>query len=162
MTYLEDKQNKIVQIGFHDAPRCFTLSEARDTLQLVKPITAQSHQELEEIKSRLHRLLPSDPRITSVEREYETVVRKWISKMNRLGLVARGLWLLDFDCGDGYFCWKYPELTINHYHSYNGGFVERRPITEVIEEMHPDWADVETDSTGKNKAKKTPVSKQRS
>ncbi len=138
--------NNVVQIGFSDSPRCFTLSEARETLKMVKPITAEAHRELEEVKSRLHHLLPSDPRIAAVEKEYEAIVRKWIAKMSRLGLVVRGLWLLDFDSGDGYFCWKYPELSITHFHSYSGGFVERRPIADVIEETHPDWADIDAEA----------------
>lgn len=142
---MRHSQDNIVQIGNPNAPRCFTLSEARETLTTIKPITAKAHKELEAIKRRLHTLLPSDPRIVAVEKEYEAIVRTWISKMSRLGLVVRGLWLLDFDSGDGYFCWKYPELTISHFHSYNGGFVERQPISEVIRESHPDWAGVEDD-----------------
>lgn len=143
---MRHSENNVVQIGNPNSPRCFTLSEARETLSTVKPITAEAHKELEVVKSRLHTLLPSDPRIVTVEQEYEAIVRKWISKMNRLGLTVRGLWLLDFDTGDGYFCWKYPELTISYFHPYNGGFVERRPIAEVIRETHPDWADVDDDS----------------
>ena len=151
---MTQSNNNVIQIGFSDAPRYFTLSEARATLKLIKPITAKAHQELEEVKARLHHLLPSDPRIASVEQDYEAIVRAWISKMRRLGLIVRGLWLLDFDSGDGYFCWKYPELTINHYHSYNGGFVERRAIADVIEEMHPDWADVEAEPSIASKTNK--------
>ncbi len=161
MTNLQDKETHIIRIGFSDAPRCFTLSEARETLKMVKPITARSHQDLEELKARLRHLLPSDPRIVSVEQEYEAVVRKWISKMKRLGLVVRGLWLLDFDSGDGYFCWKHPELTIDHFHSYDGGFVERRPLAEVIAENHPDWADIDGQTKSKDGAKKKAASHQR-
>ncbi len=135
--------DNVVQIGRPDRPRCFTLSEAQEMLQTIKPITTKASQEIEEVKSRLHNLLPSDPRLSAVEEEYEAIVRKWMSKMSRLGVLVRGLWLLDFDSGDGYFCWKYPELTIAHYHSYDAGFVERRPIREVIDEIHPDWADVD-------------------
>ena len=133
----------VVQIGRPDRPRCFTLSEAREALETIKPITATAYHELDEVKARLHSLLPSDPRLLGVEQEYEAIVRKWISKMSRLGALVRGLWLLDFDSGDGYLCWKYPELTVSHYHSYDGGFIERRPIAEIINERHPDWADVD-------------------
>lgn len=146
MIHLTDN---VIQIGRPDRPRCFTLSEAQEILQTIKPITTRACQELEEIKSRLHKLLPSDPRLSSVEEEYEAIVRKWISKMSRLGVLVRGLWLVDFDSGDGYFCWKYPELTIAHYHSYDGGFVERMPIAEVIDEIHPDWADIEIETDAK-------------
>jgi len=138
--------NNVIQIGHPDRPRYFTLSEALDTLETVRPITASAYQDLDEVKSRLHKLLPSDPRFLSVERQYEAIVRKWISKMSRLGVLVRGLWLLNFDSGDGYLCWRYPERTIAYFHAYGGGFVERRPIAEVIDQRHPDWADVPVES----------------
>ena len=35
---------------------------------------------------------------------------------------------------------RYPELKLNHYHSYEEGFNGRRPLKEVVEELDPDWA----------------------
>ena len=67
-------------------------------------------------------------------------MRRWVAKMERLGLVIKGLWLVDFDTGDGYLCWKFPELKLGHYHTYQEGFSGRRPLREVIEEFDPDWA----------------------
>lgn len=128
------------QIGSTDEPRIFTLVEARDLFPLVRKITAQSHAELEPVKRRLENMLSTDPRIKSVEREYESVVKRWVSKMERLGLVVKGLWLVDFDTGDGYLCWKFPELKLGHYHDYSSGFSGRRPLQEVIDELDPDWA----------------------
>ena len=45
-----------------------------------------------------------------------------------LGLEAKGLWLVDFDNGEGYYCWSYPEPTIAHYHTYDAGFAGRITI----------------------------------
>ena len=133
-------QPKLVQIGTPGTPRYFTLEEAKETLPLVKQITAESYEELNIVKTRLQNLLPSDPRIVRIEKKYEAIVKRWISKMERLGLVVKGLWLIDFDTGDGYLCWKYPELEISYFHNYTGGFAARKPIAEVIEETRPDWA----------------------
>jgi hypothetical protein len=63
-----------------------------------------------------------------------------MAKMARLGLMVKGLWLVDFDTGDGYLCWKFPELKIGQYHGYHEGYTARRPLREVIEELDPDWA----------------------
>ncbi len=133
-------QSKIVQIGSPDAPRYFTLSEANDALRLVKSITHDSYVELQAIKAKLEKLLPSDPRVIRVEKDYESVVKAWIAKMERLGVVVKGLWIIDFDTGDGYLCWKYPEYAISFYHDYTGGFASRIPIAAVIDERSPDWA----------------------
>ena len=133
-------KSNVVQIGSPDSPRYFTLSEANESLKLVKKITFDSYGELESVKTKLQSLLPSDPRIVFAEKEYEKIVKKWISKMERLGVVVKGLWLIDFDTGDGYLCWKYPEFEISYYHEYTGGFAARKPISDVIEETSPDWA----------------------
>ena len=44
------------------------------------------------------------------------------------GLEAKGLWLVDFDNGEGYYCWSYPESSITHYHGYDDGFAGRISI----------------------------------
>lgn len=130
----------IPQIVSRDSPRVFTLAEAQAIFPLVRRITARSHEELEPVKRQLENVLPTDPRIRGIEREYERVVKRWVAKMERLGVVVKGLWLVDFDTGDGYLCWKYPDLRLSHYHDYTSGFSGRRPLEEVIEELDPDWA----------------------
>lgn len=131
---------QIPQIGSCQNPRVFTLKEAEVIFPLVRRITADAYAELEPIKRQLENLLPSDPRLPAVERQYETIVKRWVSKLERLGLVIKGLWLVDFDTGDGYLCWKFPELRLAHYHDYSTGFAGRRPLPEIIEEIAPDWA----------------------
>lgn len=131
---------KIHQIVARDDPRIFTLSEAEELFPLVRRITQAAHTELEPVRRNLEAMLPTNPQIRSVEREYEAIVKRWVAKMERLGLVVKGLWLVDFDTGDGYLCWKFPELKLAHYHNYHEGFGGRRPLQEVIEELDPDWA----------------------
>lgn len=130
---------QIAQIGSIDEPRIFSLAEANDLFPLVRQITTDAHQELQPVKQALRNMLSTDPRIAKIEKAYEEIVKRWVNKMERLGLVVKGLWLVDFDTGDGYLCWKYPELRINHYHEYTAGFTGRRDLDEVIEEIDPDW-----------------------
>ncbi len=130
----------ITQIGSIEEPRLFTLDEAQEIFPLVKRITHEAFQTLEPTRRRLEHMLATDPRMVRVEKQYEAVVKQWVRKMERLGLVVKGLWLVDFDTGDGYLCWKYPELKISHYHDYTAGYSDRRPLKEVIEELDPDWA----------------------
>lgn len=131
---------RIHQIVARDDPRIFTLSEAEELFPLVRRITQAAHAELEPVRRNLEAMLPTNPQIRAVEREYEAIVKHWVAKMERLGLVVKGLWLVDFDTGDGYLCWKFPELKLAHYHNYHEGFGGRRPLSEVIEELDPDWA----------------------
>ncbi len=50
------------------------------------------------------------------------------NEVQSLGLEAKGLWLVDFDNGEGYYCWCYPEETVAHYHGYEDGFRGRTRI----------------------------------
>ncbi len=130
----------ITQIGSCRDSRIFTLDEARQLFPLVQRITNRAFDELRPVRQRLENLLSTDPRLVTVERDYEVIVKRWVSKMERLGLVVKGLWLVDFDTGEGYLCWKSPELKIGHYHDYETGISGRRRLDEVIEELAPDWA----------------------
>jgi len=118
----------------------FSLSEAMALFPLVRRLTEASYRELKPVQESLKAMLPTNPAIGDVEKQYRAIVRRWMGKMERLGLVVKGLWLVDFDTGDGYLCWRYPELKLGHYHSYEQGFGNRRPLKEVVEELDPDWA----------------------
>ena len=45
-----------------------------------------------------------------------------------MGAQVKGLWLVDFDNGDGYYCWRHPESAITHFHDYDEGFAGRMKI----------------------------------
>ena len=130
----------VPQIVARDDPRVFTLAEAQTLFPLVRKITLAAHDELEPVRRKLESMVPSNPRIKEVEKNYETIVKRWVGKVERLGLVVKGLWLVDFDTGDGYLCWKFPELKLGYYHGYHEGFGGRRPLRDVVEETDPDWA----------------------
>ena len=42
-----------------------------------------------------------------------------------LGADVKGLWLVDFDTGAGYYCWKWPEEELAYFHGYEEGFAGR-------------------------------------
>lgn len=128
------------QILPRDDHRVFTLGEAQALFPLVNRLTREAYDSLEPVRHRLEVTLPGDPALREAEAEYERIVRRWVGKMDRLGLAVRGLWLVDFDTGDGYLCWRFPELRIAHYHGYQEGFDNRRPLNDVVEELDPDWA----------------------
>ena len=79
-------------------------------------------------------LLPEVQRITSeaVERveqtdsetaeDYERIVTEWAETVLSLGIEVKGLWLVDFDSGAGYYCWKHPEPALEYFHGYEEGF----------------------------------------
>jgi Uncharacterized conserved protein len=121
--------------------RVFTLLEARQIFPLVRNITAQAVDELSPVLESMRANMENHSLLQQQEIHYEEIVQRWINKMERLGVVVSGLWLVDFDTGDGYLCWRHPEPVLGYYHGHEQGFGQRRPLQEVIREQQPEWAD---------------------
>jgi hypothetical protein len=62
------------------------------------------------------------------ERRAARRLSRWVREMEALGAEVKGAWLVDFDTGAGYYCWKWPEPELGHFHGYEDGFAGRVPI----------------------------------
>ena len=58
----------------------------------------------------------------------DEVVSDWVRRLVEKGIEVKGLWLVDFDNGSGYYCWWYPETGLHFFHSYEDGFRGRTRI----------------------------------
>jgi hypothetical protein len=108
--------------------RIFSLGEARALLPDVKRITAEAVRAAERIAAQLDALRESDPTRDQLGSAFNQVVSEWAERIQQMGLEAKGLWLVDFDNGEGYYCWSYPEESVGHYHGYDEGFAGRMKI----------------------------------
>ena len=108
--------------------RIFSLDEARALLPEVKTVTAGAVRLVEDLTARLQKAAETDSARASIESSIEDAIRDWSRAIGQLGLEAKGLWLVDFDNGQGYYCWCYPEDTVSHFHDYDGGFRGRMKI----------------------------------
>jgi len=106
----------------------FTLVEARELLPVVREITADAARQAEALAGALEDLAERDPRRTALDHELRTLVDGWAARIRAMGLEAKGIWLVDFDNGDGYYCWAHPEASLSHYHGYEDGFAGRMKI----------------------------------
>lgn len=91
----------------------FTLQQAKVVLPVVKKITKEAALQIEQL---------------TTDEERSQVVERWAQKIVKLGCEPKGLWLVDFDNGSGYYCWHYPEEEVDFFHNYEGGFRGRTPI----------------------------------
>ena len=108
--------------------RIFTLAEAQRLLPEVKRLTSEAAGSAEQLSERLDDLEEDDPRRERLESDLNRIVTQWAGRMNGLSLEVKGLWLVDFDNGDGYYCWRHPEAILEHYHGYHEGFAGRMKI----------------------------------
>jgi hypothetical protein len=108
--------------------RRFTLDEAREMLPSVKQMTAEAVKHAEEVADAIEGIDEDDPERTILGAELKLIVDGWADRIREMGLEAKGLWLVDFDNGDGYYCWQHPEPMLSHYHGYEEGFGGRIKI----------------------------------
>ncbi len=93
------------------AKRIFSYEEAVALLPTVQELTNSAVSRIEEL----------DAEETSTE-EYQSIIQEWADGVMELGIEVKGLWLIDFDNGSGYYCWQYPEPSLQYFHGYDDGF----------------------------------------
>ena len=113
-------------IGFN-RKRFFSLEEAREIFPLVRRLTRAAQEEVKLLweKQSFQKDLT---RKEQCDRQVQALFKTWQEKITKLGGRGKGMWLVDFDSGEGYFCWHYPEPDIAFFHGYNEGFRGRQPL----------------------------------
>jgi hypothetical protein len=97
----------------------FSYEEAMLLLPEVRRLTEEAFTQVEAI---------GEEETEGAEPRTRQVVSRWVAAMEAHGLTVKGLWLVDFDNGSGYYCWRYPEPALMFYHSYEEGFRGRMRI----------------------------------
>jgi hypothetical protein len=91
--------------------RTFCYEEAAALLPEVRSLTEKAYLEVE-----------AQRRAGVAQERLLEIVTRWARSLMERGLEVKGLWLVDFDNGAGYYCWRYPEPGLHYYHSYEEGF----------------------------------------
>jgi len=108
--------------------RIFTYEEAQNTFPAVRGLTYAAVRQIEALHNSLHSRQELESRRGEIEETCDRIVQAWALEILDLGCEVKGLWLVDWDMGDGYYCWRYPEEVLAHYHGYDEGFGGRMPI----------------------------------
>ncbi len=104
--------------------RLFTLDEARELLPIVRRLTESTDRQVKLLNVRLnYSWNPDTKKSTTVE--IQKAFQAWSKKLFHLGIETKGMWLADFDSGNGFYCWQYPEPDIVYFHSYESGMSGR-------------------------------------
>jgi hypothetical protein len=119
--------------------RVFTIGEARALLPVVRRVTEEANNRIKGLLSLLEAVRDRDSvKTKDLEEKISKHVEEWQTKVAKLGAEGKGLWLVDFDCGTGYYCWKFPEEKLEHFHGYAEGFQARVRITPETHGVQPE------------------------
>ena len=109
-------------------PTQFSLDEAKEILPAVKKITKKAVDRFLVLEEKLQHFQNDPEKWKEVEQEIAEVLNLWSNKIMRLGCLPKGIWLVDFDSGRGYYCWRYGDDNILYFHGYQDGFAGRVAI----------------------------------
>lgn len=119
------------EIVGHSKVKIFSLKQVEDLLPLVYRVTEEYSRDVKYLMGCVEAMPDKNTsRCLEIQDEINDHIQKWQNKMERLGGKPKGLWLADFDNGDGYFCWKFPETEIKFCHGYQDGFTGRRLLSD--------------------------------
>lgn len=103
----------------------FSFDEAQRLLPRVKELTAPVFEEVEALTRELEATGGAN---AALRDRIEAALAAWVRDVTATGAEVKGLWLVDFDNGSGYYCWRWPEPRLEFYHSYADGFSGRMRI----------------------------------
>jgi hypothetical protein len=101
--------------------KIFSYEEAVALIPQVRQITTEAVEELE----GLPQADAEDSASIEGSLDYQRIVSSWADSILNLGIEVKGLWLIDFDNGSGYYCWRHPESSLQYFHGYDEGFTGR-------------------------------------
>ena len=102
--------------------KIFSYAEAAALLPQVQRLTTEAHGRVEELRPR------AEGGAADAQQQINEILAEWARSILTMGVDVKGLWLVDFDSGSGYYCWKHPEPGLRFFHSYEDGFRGRIPI----------------------------------
>lgn len=105
--------------------RSWTLEGARALLPDVRERTATAAAEVQALLERRERGGPDGLSAEELDAQVGKLTSDWARAMEALGLEVKGLWLVDFDNGNGYYCWRWPETELAYFHGHEEGFAGR-------------------------------------
>jgi hypothetical protein len=112
----------------------FDLEKLQRVLPRLRAVTTDAAGSAERLIARAEAFPREHPERLAIEEELHGVIETWAEAVSALGGEAKGLWLVDFDNGEGYYCWRHPETSVEYWHPYDTGFTGRRLIEP--EELH--------------------------
>ena len=108
--------------------RIFTYDQTLEIFPSVRDLTATAVRSVEAVFNQVQSRDEMELRREELQSTVDGIVQEWADEVTAMGCEVKGLWLVDWNCGNGYYCWRYPEMSVSFFHSYEDGFVGRVPV----------------------------------
>lgn len=106
-----------------DKTKKFTLEAARAMIPWIREATREAESKVFEVQRNAE---DRHDALAQVNR----IIQHWGETVAKLGAIPKQPFLVDFESGEDYFCWEYPEKTIIYRHGYHKGYAGRQKIEE--------------------------------
>ena len=103
--------------------KVFTLEEARAMLPWLLEATREAEQKVDTVRK-------SNEQSPEARTRLQEIIQHWAETVFKLGALPKQPFTVDFDSGQDYFCWEYPEPEIVYRHGYHDGYMGRHRIEE--------------------------------
>jgi len=107
--------------------RTFSREEAEELLPVVRRITQAFSAEVFELQEQIRYVPHTEPLYKRLYSQIEAAVRRWAIKISKLGCEPRGIWLVDFDAGEGWFTWRLGDEGLAFFHSHEAARADLHP-----------------------------------
>lgn len=98
--------------------RIFTEGDAVSLLPIIRRITEHTAEEVDALQEQLRFVPHDEPLHKRLYAQVEATVRRWAIKVSKLGCEPRGIWLVDFDAGEGWYTWRLGDEGLTFFHSH--------------------------------------------
>lgn len=132
-TFLQSTKFDVIGINRKSV---FSLEEARTLFPMIFRLTKSYSERVQVLIDKIEMVSKTKTEIDATEpfeAEVGRLIQEWQTKIQKLGGLPNGHWIVDFDSGDGYFCWKYPEAALEYWHHYRDGFSKRIKLSALEE-----------------------------
>lgn len=107
--------------------RIFTYAEARALVPEIQALTIDAATAFDAHRAA-QRAARRRPARDAAELAMRRIVKAWQRKVRAMGGCCAGLWMVRFDSGAGWYCWRHPEADLLWFYAYEDGFAGRRRI----------------------------------
>jgi len=101
----------------------FTLSEARQLVPWLIEASRDAENRVREAQLKAQGGKDSQAFV-------QAIIHHWAETVAKLGGLPKQPFTVDFDSGEDFFCWEYPEDNIYYRHDYDRGYAGRHRIKE--------------------------------